>query len=114
MHPESLTQSPLEMVALFLSGDTSLPQKTLTVPSCTDHLPSSCGFCYSDLNNLNSTKWIMILWEKRGHCIGCGWLCAGIPPWLDPGVGETSAPLLGIFLRYVKPNAICALQQCVV
>lgn len=59
MHPESLTQFPLEMVALFLSNNTSLPQKTLTAPSCTN-----CCFYCSDLNDLNSSKWVMMLWEN--------------------------------------------------
>lgn len=114
MHPESLTQFPLEMVALFLSFSTSLPQKTLTAPSCAHYLPSSCSFYYSDLNNLNSTKWVMVLWENREYgCIGNGRLCAGTPSWLDPAVGEPSALLLGIFLRYVQLNAVCGLQQYV-
>lgn len=113
MHPRSLTQFPLEMVALFLSNNTRLPQKTLTVPSCTNYLPSSCIFYYSDLNNLNSSKRVMMLWERRGHCIGYGWLCAGAPSRLDPGVGEPPALLLGMFLRYLQLNALCALLQCV-
>lgn len=64
MHTENLTQFPLEMVALFLSNNTSLPQKPLPVPSCTNYLPSSCHFYYSDLSNLKSSKWVMILWKN--------------------------------------------------
>lgn len=41
------------------------------------------------------------------HCIGYGWLCAGARSWLDPGVGEHSALLLGLFLRTTECH-LCA------
>lgn len=110
MHPESLTQKWLLCSYLVIQ----VCHRKLTAPSCTDYLPFSCSFYYSDLNNLNSSKWVMILWEKRGYgLIWNGLLYAGTPSWLDPGVGEPSALLLGIFLRYVQLNAISALLQYV-